>query len=147
MTRAKPVSHSPAADRGARDDGLRACSKCGERKCWPASFANGRGAECKTCFALRMQAWRKAIASDARRSAQFRTKLREKQRAVRAAKRALRGERPERAVGPFDTTRIALERAWGAYATWTRDQHAQHSAILRRMAGIEDETPRAEVAA
>lgn len=133
-------------------DGLRACSKCGVPKCWPASFAKPRGAVCKACraeYKARHHAeTRSRVRAEARAA---RRRERESARMAHLAVLARRAERKDKwrtpQGNPFDATRVALEAQWGAYATWTRDQHAQHTEILRRMAGLDDETPRAEVAA
>lgn len=119
---------TPAADRGARDDGLRVCSKCGVRKCWPANFRDAKSATCKPCWAKHQHAWASAN----------RERLRAQAWAKREEARAARVSRPERADA-FATTMRHLETRWGRpYSKWTRDQHAQHTEILRKLAGIDD---------
>jgi len=106
---------------------LRGCKVCRVPKNYPAEFGIGRRV-CHSCRALsdssaqreRMKAWR----------AQRRSEQRENMR----GKRVL----PDR----FAESVATLERTWGPYATWTRVQHAQHSAVLRQLAGVpEDVAP------
>lgn len=102
----------------------RLCKVCKARKPYPADFGIARRI-CHACRAAsdstaqrqRMQAWR-----ERRRGEQ-----RENRRGVRVL--------PDR----FAETLAQLVPIYGPYATWTREQHATHSAVLRQLAGVPDE--------
>lgn len=113
-------------------DGLRPCAICGHRKA-PASFYAENGQTCKTCKADAASAWKRVNRAAILAKAHA---IREALNAQRASARARRGE-PSR----FDATRTALERAWGPYGRWTREQHAQHTTVLRRAAGMTMDAP------
>ena len=121
---------------------FRDCSRCGASKCWPASFAKVTGAVCKTCRSLQAQEWeRMATTSQHAHAAAARHAARDARQALvaaaataRDARRAMNGP-----AGPslFDATLAACAAAWGVpYARWSRDQHAQHTALIRRQLGL-----------
>ena len=122
----------------------RACRDCGLEKHYPFAFGYGNK-RCKDCRRL----------ADRPRLAARKAATAEKRRADRLARQKVwRDARKHESVGTrrgaasprhdlFSVSIAQLERLWGApYATWTREQHAQHSALLRQMAGVpEDVAP------
>lgn len=110
----------------------RVCKVCHERQSYPAAFGLYRRI-CHACRAakdtdaqrLRMKAWRE------QRKAEQRENVRGKR---------LMADR-------FALSVQTLEALWGPYRTWTREQHAQHSVMLRQLAGVpEDPQPREQAA-
>ena len=77
------------------------------------------------------------------RNAELQRERTKRDRARRLARGLTVNNTPRKEVhtpyGRFEMTMQALESQWALpYARWTPAHHAQHSALLRRLAGIDD---------
>ena len=118
----------------------RACRVCGAEKHYPFAFGYGNKL-CKDCRRI----------ADRPRLAARKVATAEKRRADRLARKKLwRDANRHESVGTrrgactprhdqFGASVSALESQWGPYATWTREQHATHSKLLRMLAGVPED--------
>lgn len=106
-------------------------------------------------FCPRCEQWRERVAGFRERRqvckrCDTRTKL-ETRKAKRLQVRAP-GQHPAprpAAEGLFERTLTQLQATWGPYSTWSREQHRQHTALMRAVLGLPviDDVPAPEVAA
>lgn len=95
----------------------RTCRVCHVEQDLATDFPRGEGWVCKRCRVRMTNEAQKAKTAERRRRLAFTR------------------QEPDR----FEPTRRALEAHWALpYAKWTRQHHEQHSAWLRRLAGLDD---------